>query len=157
MRTYPIEEIHSGEDDGCLWVSLGFASEDRPLDVLHIVCALRPDAQDRALGMAAIYLERDDQSRGGYAGADRIHAGEQAVALALNDDGRRSLEFDAALRLTWTDAQAGKREALAILARMSGYECGRVVECEPAAGAARTSTSTSTGTCTGTGTGTTTA
>ena len=148
MRTYPIEEIHSGEDDGCLWVSLGFASEDRPLDVLHIVCAWRPDAQDRALGMAAIYLERDDQSRGGYAGADRIGACEQAVTLELNDGGRRSLEFDAALRLTWTHAQAGKREALAILARMSGYECGRAVECEPAAAVSRTSASTGSGTAT---------
>lgn len=129
MRTYPIEEIHSGEDDGCLWVSLGFASPDAPLDVLHIVCALRPDAQDRALGMAAIYLERDDQSRGGYAGADRIHAGEDAVTVELNAAGRDCLEFDAPLRLTWTHAPPGRREALAILARMSGCECGRVVEC----------------------------
>jgi len=128
MQTYPIEEAHSGEDDGCLWVSLGFASAQQPLDVLHIVCALRPERQDRALGMADIYLERDHQSRGGYAGADRIRAGEDAVTVELNAAGRDRLAFDTDLRLTWPAALPGRREALAILARMSGYECGRVVE-----------------------------
>lgn len=135
MRSYPIQEAHSGQDDGSLWVSLCFASEELPLDMLHIVCALRPDAQDRALGMAEIYLERDDQSRGGYAGADRIRAGEDAVTVELNAAGRERLEFDAPLRLTWPAALAGKREALETLARMGGYECGRVVE-RVAAGAA---------------------
>lgn len=129
MRTYPIEEVHSGEDEDCLWVSLGFASAGQPADVLHIVCARTPDAQDRALGMAEIYLERDDQSRGGYAGADRILAGADAVAVELNAAGRERLAFDAPLRLTWPAALAGKDAALAVLARMSACECGRVVEC----------------------------
>ena len=141
MRTYPIEEVHSGEDDGSLWVSLGFASQDNPLDVLHIVCTLQPDAQDRALGMAALYLERDDQSRGGYAGADRILAGADAVTVELNAAGRERLEFDAPLRLTWAATLPGREAALSILARMGGDECGRVVERVAAA--------------TGTGTGTT--
>ncbi|SFK40022.1 Imm10 family immunity protein [Lysobacter sp. cf310] len=127
MKTYPIEEVHSGEDD-CLWVSLGFASEHEPLDVLHIVCAYEVEPQDREHGMDAICLERDDQSRGGYGGAERILVGERAVEVRLNDAGRAHLELEDGLCLLWPAELAGKTEALRILGRMRERESGRVVE-----------------------------
>ncbi|KRD34220.1 hypothetical protein ASE35_10870 [Lysobacter sp. Root916] len=127
MKTYPIEEVHSGED-GCLWVSLGFVSESDPLDVLHIVCAYEVEPQDREHGMDAIYLERDDQSRGGYGGAQRILVDERAVEVRLNEAGRALLEFEDSLCLLWPAELAGKAEALRILGRMRECESGRAIE-----------------------------
>ena len=127
MKTYRIEEVHCGDDD-CLWVSLGFVSPDNPLDVLHIVCAFDVEPQDREHGMDAIYLERDDQSRSGYGGADRIRVGERSVELRLNAGGRDSLQFDDDLCLLWPEALAGKAEALRILERMRDCESGRGLE-----------------------------
>ncbi|KRD77565.1 Imm10 family immunity protein [Lysobacter sp. Root983] len=127
MKTYPIEEVHSGEDD-CLWVSLGFVSESDPLDVLHIVCAYEVEPQDREHGMDAIYLERDDQSRGGYGGAQRILVDERAVEVRLNETGRALLEFEDSLCLLWPAELAGKAEALRILERMRECESGRAIE-----------------------------
>ena len=129
MKTYRIEEAHSGEEEGeYLWVTLGFASEQNPLDVLHIVCACEIEPQDRDGGMDAIYLERDDQSRGGYAGAERIAVGERSVDVVFNADGLGDLEFGDSVSLQWPEQLAGKAEALRILERMRGYECGRVIE-----------------------------
>lgn len=129
MKTYRIEEAQSGEEDGeYLWVTLGFASEENSLDVLHIVCSCEIEAQDRAGGMDAIYLERDDQSRGGYGGAERIAVGERSVEVVFNAAGLRDLEFSEGLILHWPAELAGKAEALRILARMREYECGRVIE-----------------------------
>lgn len=129
MKTYQIEEAHSGEEEGeYLWVTLGFVSEDNDLDVLHIVCACEVDQQDRDGAMDAIYLERDDQSRGGYDGAERILAGERSIEVRLNAAGLEQLEFGDSLSLQWPGALAGKAEALEILGRMREYECGRVVE-----------------------------
>lgn len=128
MKTYRIEETHSGEEaDAYLWVTLGFASEHNALDTLHIVCACEVEPQDRAGGMAAIYLERDDQSRGGYGGAERIVIGEGSIEVVLNAAGLGQLEFDDSLSLQWPPALVGKAEALEILGRMRQYECGRVV------------------------------
>lgn len=129
MKSYRIEEAQSGEEEGeYLWVTLGFASEENPLDVLHIVCSCEIEPQDRDGGMDAIYLERDDQSRGGYGGAERIVAGEQTVEVVFNATGLRDLEFGDSLSLQWPTQLAGKAEALRILARMREYECGRVIE-----------------------------
>jgi hypothetical protein len=36
--TFDVAELFVGDDDGLLWLSLGFASPTEPLDVLHIVC-----------------------------------------------------------------------------------------------------------------------
>jgi len=129
MKTYRIEEAQSGEEaDEYLWVSLGFASVENPLDVLHIVCACAIEPQDRDGGMDAIYLERDDQSRGGYGGAQRIAVGERSIDVVFNAAGLRDLEFGDSVSLQWPEQLAGKAEALRILQRMRGYECGRVIE-----------------------------
>ncbi|MGO1071903.1 hypothetical protein [Lysobacter sp. CA199] len=129
MKTYRIEEVHCGEEeDEYLWVTLGFVSEENDLDVLHIVCACQVGPQDRAGAMDRIYLERDDQSRGGYGGAERIVAGENSVEVLFNAAGLDQLEFGGSLSLQWPPDLAGKAEALRILARMREYECGGVVE-----------------------------
>lgn len=129
MKTYRIEEAQSGEEeDEYLWVTLGFASEENPLDVLHIVCSCEIEPQDRDGGMDAIYLERDDQSRGGYGGVERIAVGERSIDVVFNGAGLRDLEFGDSLSLQWPAQLAGKAEALRILARMREYECGRVIE-----------------------------
>ena len=125
-KTYKIERAYSGIEKGELWVSLCYTSEHGE-DVLHIVCAVEPDEQDRRLGMNTIYLCGDDQSRSCYAGADKIEAMKTAVRVHLNKVGRKALEMDQGLELLWTPRTVGRVAALRCLAKMKQYECGKVV------------------------------
>ena len=127
MKTYAVHTVYSGAGENELWVTLRFKSEDDDDDVVHIVCALEVDEQDRRHGMDQIFLERDDQARGGYGGADEIVASGQSVRIMLNDAGREQLEFDEPLELVWPNRVRGKLAALKRLSEMKQYVCGRVV------------------------------
>ena len=45
MISIQLEETMSGDDDNCLWVSLGYISEANPHDVFHVVVAKEVDEQ----------------------------------------------------------------------------------------------------------------
>jgi hypothetical protein len=110
-----------------LFVTLWYSLDDGDEDVVHIVCAREVDPQDRRLGMDGIYLEADDQSRGGYHGADRIVVSDDAVAIELNANGRKALALRDSVRLAWSGVE-GRIAAAGVLGRMRDFECGKVVQ-----------------------------
>jgi len=78
------------------FIVIGFADETDgiPRDRLVLQRSYEPDEQDLALGMDQVYIERNEQSRGGYGGVrelvlsrDRLNIGlEDAMAQTLGDD-----------------------------------------------------------------------
>ena len=48
-ESFNVVEISSGLHEETLWVSVGFSSDLEDQDVLHFVCALEVDDQDRRL------------------------------------------------------------------------------------------------------------
>lgn len=124
---YEVEEIRSGVADNCLWVSIGFSSELEKLDVLHVVCAMSVEAQDRKLGQNSIYLERFDQAYSCYAGADSILVAPESIEVALNSTGRKNLSFPGKVLFVRSSRLKGWASALRVFKRMSPQECGRVV------------------------------
>jgi hypothetical protein len=89
MEQYALEEVMSGTEESCLWVTLGFRSELEKNDVLHIVCATTVDPRDRNGRMADLYLERFDQAYSCYGGADLVVATPSFVEVRMNDKVRR--------------------------------------------------------------------
>jgi hypothetical protein len=128
MTPFAIHTVYAGCTPDELWVTLRFRSQDSGDDVVHVVCALEADEQDARLGMDRLYLERDDQSRGGYGGADAVRVTASGVDILLNRDGLDRLQFAAPLRLEWPARLKGKAGAMRVFARMTGYACGRVVQ-----------------------------
>ena len=118
----------SGDDQDCLWVTLGFSSELRELDVLHVVCARSVDAQDRKTGMDGIYLERFDQAFSGYKGADYIRVCPRVIEIGLNAKGQAALGFNGPVTLRIPERLKGLSDALMVFAKMHHCECGRIVE-----------------------------
>lgn len=125
--TYEVDEINSGVEDDCLWVSIGFSSDLESRDVLHVVCATSVDDQDVKLGHDTIYLERFDQAYSGYAGVESISAGAAGIQLALTPRGMRDLELAANVAFVCPAGLGGWSDALHVLGRMSAYEWGRAV------------------------------
>jgi hypothetical protein len=63
--------VDDSDDD---FILVGFA-DDRDgaqRDALHFQRSHEFDAQDVALGMNSVYVERNDQSQGGYGGVERV-------------------------------------------------------------------------------------
>lgn len=127
MPCIRLEEIKSGDDNGCLWISLGYVSEDNPYDVLHIVVAKEVDEQDRRLSHNVVYLEGDDQDKSCYGGAAYITVTQDAVALSLNTQGLNSLGFSRSPTFVGLESTSGGAAAKKVFEEMAGYECGRVI------------------------------
>lgn len=117
----------SGDDDLCLWVSLGYTSDTNPHDVFHIVVAKEVDEQDRRLSMDAIYLEGDDQGKSCYDGADSILVSDKAIEVRLNDRGLEKLGFSESFVFLGFDASKGQSECKDIFKKMTEFECGSVI------------------------------
>jgi len=126
-ETYEVEEISAGVADDCHWVSIGFSSSIEKQDVLHVVCALSVDAQDRKLGHDSIYLERFDQAYSCYSGAEKISVGLQDIHFALNPEGGKALSLPRSVSFAVPPRLKGWSAASRIFKRMSSMECGRVV------------------------------
>ncbi len=127
MIEIQLEEAMSGEDDLCLWVSLGYTSEANPHDVFHIVVAKEIDEQDRRLSMDAIYLEGDDQGKSCYRGADGILVSDNAIEVRLNDWGIKKLGFSESLVFLGFDTSKGESACKDIFKQMTEFECGSVI------------------------------
>lgn len=133
MERYALEEVMSGTEESCLWVTLGFTSELEDNDVVHIFCATTVDAQDRDEGMADLYLERFDQSYSCYGGADLVVAAPSSVEVRLNEKGSEALDFEGGGVSFQVSAELkGYQDALEILRRMSALECGKRIRVEVA-------------------------
>lgn len=126
-ETYEVEEISAGVVDNCLWVSIGFSSRIEKQDVLHVVCAMSVDAQDRKLGHDSIYLERFDQAYSCYSGAERIAIEPQDIHVALNPQGSKALSLPRSVSFAVPPRLKGWSVASRVFKRMSSMECGRVV------------------------------
>src|SRR5436189_3570649 len=90
--TYSLASIKSGHDEmSGIWVSVGFNSKNRDLDVLHIVGGDPVSPQHAKLGYLPIYLERYDQSLSCYQGADEISVADGSVTVTLSKKGQDAL------------------------------------------------------------------
>jgi hypothetical protein len=127
MATFDLVEISAGVHEETLWVSVGFSSDLEDQDVLHVVCALEVDDQDRRLGHDAIYLERFDQANSCYAGAEEIAIGAEGIELKLNAHGCESLSLPQSVMFVVSSTLKGWGNAQAIFRRMRDLECGRVI------------------------------
>jgi len=119
---YEVAELFSGDDDGLLWLTLGFASAAEPLDVLHVACGAS------ATGIAeedALYLERNDQDLACSGQVLALVAGDGSIALSLTPQGAASLQLPAQTRFSFKQHPALFAPAAAQLARMraSGQAC----------------------------------
>ena len=126
-ESFNVVEISSGLHEETLWVSVGFSSDLEDQDVLHFVCALEVDDQDRRLGHNAIYLERFDQAYSCYAGAEAVLISAGGIDLTLNAHGSESLSLPQSVEFVVTANLNGWEDALAIFRRMQDLECGHVL------------------------------
>jgi hypothetical protein len=131
MERYALEEVMSGIDDGCLWVTLGFSSKRATNDVLHVVCAKTVDPTSRACGMANLFLERLDQDESCYSATVAVVATPTGVTIRLNKKDAKPLLFKAGLLSFQAPPRLpGYADALKILKQMSAMECGRRIRVE---------------------------
>ena len=93
---YTCTSLPSGLDAfGTWWLSIGFASANHgDEDVLHVALGV-DDEDDGASSCAGLYLERTDQSQGGYGLVERIEWSGKTLRMWLSAEGVDVLGFDA--------------------------------------------------------------
>lgn len=128
MEEYDLEEIMSGENDDCYWVTIGFSSELEEFDVLHVVCGKSISHQDRRPGMDGIYLERFDQAYGGYSLAHSIQVSNFLIQIDLNESGKDALGFDGIVTFRVPKGLKGLPDAMMVFTQMTERECGRIIK-----------------------------
>lgn len=117
-----IVEVHAGDGDGLLWLSLGFVSANDPLDVLHIACGQQPTGD---AGCDALYLERTDQDLACSGEVRELRIGASDLDLALSPAGAQALALPERIRFTFHAQPGLHAHAAAQLARMAaaGQAC----------------------------------
>lgn len=117
---FDVAELFLGDDEGLLWLTLGFASLSEPLDVLHIACG------KAATGVAeedALHLERTDQDLACSGQVLTIEIRDDCVELSLTTEGRAALGLPHHTRFTFRERPELFTQAAAQLARMAA--CGQ--------------------------------
>lgn len=119
---FAIAEVMAGDDNGLLWLSLGFASAHDPLDVLHIACGAAPTGDAEA---DALYLERTDQDLACSGEVLQLHAAGDHLALHLTPAGAAALRLGEHTRFDFATQPGLYAQAVAQLARMAngGQAC----------------------------------
>ena len=100
------------DDSDDEFILVGFTDNHR--QALHFQRAYELDEQDEALGMAGVYIERNDQSQSGYGGIERVELSRDRVRVLLEERMAAVLdadELEIALSLP-SDAFARLREGL---------------------------------------------
>lgn len=118
--TFDVAELFLGDDDGLLWLTLGFASPAEPLDVLHIACG------KAATGVAeedALYLERTDQDLACSGQVLTLAVRDGGVALSVTPEGAAALDLQLHTRFTFNEHPSLFTQAAAQLGRMAA--CGQ--------------------------------
>lgn len=114
--TFDVTELFFGDDDGLLWLTLGFASPAEPLDVLHIACG------KAATGVAdedALYLERTDQDLACSGQVLTLAVRDGCVALTLTPAGAAAIDLPLHTDFTFNEHPALFTQAAAQLGRMA--------------------------------------
>lgn len=125
---YPLASIKSGHDEMAgIWVSVGFSSEDRDLDVLHIVGGDPISPQHAEYGYLPIYLERYDQSLSCYQGAEQISVGDASLTVILTKKAQDALRLTQQLNFVANKPEDDFRAAKEILTKMQKYESGKII------------------------------
>src|SRR2546422_1055861 len=126
--TYPLASIKSGEEPiAGIWVSIGFSSPGRELDVLHIIGGDETDPRCIKMGLLPIYLERYDQKLSCYRGADRIVVEDGSVTVTLNKVGQDALDLPDTLHFVSPRADDDFKAAREIFTKMKNYESGKII------------------------------
>ena len=87
------------------FIIVAFADEQggRYREALHFQRSYKFDEQDLALGMDQVYVERNDQSQGGYGGVERVELRPNSVRVVVGGRTAELLgdrEFEVALSLS---------------------------------------------------------
>jgi hypothetical protein len=69
-----------------LLVGFAYEQDGAYVDMLHLQRVYSYDDQDVALGMDRVYVQRDDQSRGGYGDVQRCELRRDSVLIAVDDN-----------------------------------------------------------------------
>ena len=126
--TYPNTSIQSGNDNLTgIWVSIGFRSEGRAHDVIHIVGGDPASPQRAKMGFNPIYLERYDQKLSCYQGADEILVADESVTVTLNKIGQVALDLPQTLHFIFGTNDANFQKAKAIFVKMTTFASGRII------------------------------
>lgn len=122
VTAFDVVELFVGDDDGMLWLTLGFASLGEPLDVLHIVCGKVPTG---ILEEDALYLERTSQDLACSGEVLALAVRGDSLALKLTPEGAGALELPEHTRFTFKAQPALFAEAAGKLAQMEalGHAC----------------------------------
>lgn len=122
---FDIEELFT-EDGDLLVLSLGFASADDPLDVLHVACGRQRSGHQLPRIDDLLYLERTDQDLA-CDGRDvvRLAVRRDHVELVLRQEGARLLRLPEIVRFRFGAHPELFPVALAQLTAMAaaGQEC----------------------------------
>jgi len=125
---YPLKSIQSGDDKmSGIWVSIGFSSEGREHDVIHIVGGEATHPTSIQLGMIPIYLERYDQKLSCYQGVDKILVEDGLVAVTLNKIGQDALDLPETLHFVAAKADEDFQKAREIFTKMKTFKSGRII------------------------------
>ena len=126
--TYPLASIKSGHDEMAgIWISVGFSSEDRELDVLHIVGGDPVSPQHAKYGYLPIYLERYDQALSCYQGAEQISVDDASLTVTLTKKAQDALHLPQRLHFECAKIDDDFRAAREIFKKMQQYESGKII------------------------------
>lgn len=120
---FDVVELFVGDDDGMLWLTLGFASLGEPLDVLHVVCGKTPTG---ILEEDALYLERTSQDLACSGEVLALAVRGEGLALALTPEGAGALELPEHVRFTFKEQPALFAQAVGMLAQMEALGHGYI-------------------------------
>jgi len=118
-QDFEVEEVFT--DDGELLVlSLGFASPQDPLDILHLVCGKALSGRIPRPLEDELYVERTDQSLACTGQVVRLAVEDGGIVLTLTEAGMAQLQLPATTRFRFSrhpDLFAVAAEQLARMAR----------------------------------------
>ncbi|MDQ0072707.1 hypothetical protein J2W34_004512 [Variovorax boronicumulans] len=105
-----------------LWLTLGFASQGEPLDVLHIVCGKTPTG---ILEEDALYLERTSQDLACSGEVLALAVRSESLVLTLTPEGAGALELPEHVRFTFKTQPTLFAQAAGMLVQMEalGHAC----------------------------------
>jgi hypothetical protein len=116
---YPLEEITVEDNDDFVSLSLGFVSQDNPLDTLHVVCGKMFTGATPTPIEERLYLERTDQSQSIEGGVVSIRCSERSIDFEIDTEAQAALGLPATFSLRFDCADIERERAMATLKKMA--------------------------------------
>ncbi|MCI0620134.1 MAG: hypothetical protein L0387_00390 [Acidobacteria bacterium] len=126
METFELKEVQSGEDAGCLWVTLGFSSKLRKFDVLHVVCG-KDNAPESISADTGLYFERFDQAHSCCGRATSIGVRTTTVRIDLSPAETRALGFRGPVTFVNCAKVTGFEKAITVFRAFAQHSRGKNV------------------------------